>query len=100
PHPRTSTLLPYTTLFRSREDQYSALLKSVEEPGASTLWVLTTARLARVPATIRSRCQRVRFAPLAESVVSGVLRSQAGLDERSADRKSTRLNSSHQIISY
>src|SRR5204862_3865596 len=46
---------------RMREDQYSALLKSIEEPG-STVWVLTTSRLARLPATIRSRCQRVRFA--------------------------------------
>jgi DNA polymerase-3 subunit delta' len=58
---------------RMREDQYSALLKSIEEPGASTVWVLTTARLSRVPATIRSRCQRVRFAPLAESRVLEIL---------------------------
>ena len=58
---------------RMREDQYSSLLKSIEEPGASTIWVLTTSRLARVPSTIRSRCQR--------------------------DRKSTRLNSSHLRLS-
>ena len=45
---------------RMREDQYSAMLKSIEEPGASTVWVLTTSRLARLPATIRSRTQRVR----------------------------------------
>ena len=58
---------------RMREDQYSALLKSIEEPGASTVWVLTTARLSRLPATIRSRCQRVRFAPLTEAQVLEVL---------------------------
>src|SRR5262249_10317070 len=58
---------------RMREDQYSAFLKSIEEPGASTVWVLTTARLSRLPATIRSRCQRVRFAPLAEAEVLRVL---------------------------
>jgi DNA polymerase-3 subunit delta' len=58
---------------RMREDQYSALLKSIEEPGASTVWVLTTARLARLPATIRSRCQRVRFAPLGEPLIAGTL---------------------------
>src|SRR5439155_4290284 len=29
---------------RMREDQYSAMLKAIEEPGASSLWVLTTAR--------------------------------------------------------
>src|SRR5262249_12395307 len=43
---------------RMREDQYSAMLESIEEPGASTVWVLTTARPSRLPATIRSRCQR------------------------------------------
>src|SRR5262245_56465756 len=84
PHTASRRVVVVRDCDRMREDQFSALLKSIEEPGASTLWVLTTARLARVPATIRSRCQRVRFAPLAESVVSGVLRSQAGVDERSA----------------
>jgi DNA polymerase III subunit delta' len=54
---------------RMRGDQYSALLKSIEEPGASTVWVLTTSRLARLPATIPSRCQRVRFAPLPEGTI-------------------------------
>ena len=68
---------------RMREDQYSALLKSIEEPGATTVWVLTTSRLSRVPATIRSRCQRVRFAPLAEGAILGVL-SAAGVPEKEA----------------
>ena len=84
PHTASRRVVIVRDCDRMREDQYSALLKSIEEPGASTLWVLTTARLARVPATIRSRCQRLRFAPLAESVVSDVLRSQAGQDEKAA----------------
>ena len=63
---------------RMREDQYSAMLKSIEEPGASTVWVLTTARLGRLPATIRSRCQRVRFAPLDETAVAAFLAQRAG----------------------
>jgi DNA polymerase-3 subunit delta' len=67
---------------RMREDQYSALLKSLEEPGASTVWVLTTARPTRLPATIRSRCQAVRFRALDEAVVARVLREQAGVAER------------------
>lgn len=64
---------------RMREDQYSSLLKSIEEPGASTLWVLTTSRLSRVPSTIRSRCQRVRFAPLAEARICAFLIEQVEL---------------------
>src|SRR5439155_19197186 len=62
---------------RMREDQYSALLKSIEEPGLTTVWVLTTSRLHRVPATIRSRCQRVRFVPLTEASVTQFLTSRA-----------------------
>jgi DNA polymerase-3 subunit delta' len=69
---------------RMREDQYSALLKSIEEPGASTVWVLTTSRPSRLPATIRSRCQRVRFAPLAESLVAEFLEQRAGIPAKSA----------------
>ena len=64
---------------RMREDQYSALLKSIEEPGASTVWVLTTARLSRLPATIRSRCQRVRFAPLGEALIASTLENSLGV---------------------
>lgn len=69
---------------RMREDQYSSLLKSIEEPGASTIWVLTTSRLARVPSTIRSRCQRVRFAPLSETRIREFLMEQVEIDEPSA----------------
>jgi DNA polymerase-3 subunit delta' len=69
---------------RMREDQYSAMLKSLEEPGAATVWVLTTSRLSRLPATIRSRCQRVRFAPLPERAVVEFLRTRAGLDAEDA----------------
>jgi len=63
---------------RMREDQCSALLKSLEEPG-STVWILTTSRPARLPATIRSRCQRVRFAPLPEELLQRVLEEKAGV---------------------
>jgi len=63
---------------RMREDQCSAMLKSIEEPGASTVWVLTASRPTRLPATVRSRCQRVRFAPLAESLVATTLQERLG----------------------
>ena len=69
---------------RMREDQYSAMLKSIEEPGASTMWILTTSRSSRLPATIRSRCQRVRFRPLTESLIGQFLREKVGVDERDA----------------
>jgi len=69
---------------RMREDQCSALLKSIEEPGASTVWILTTSRPSRLPATIRSRCQRVRFLALSESTIGGFLERRAGVSARDA----------------
>ncbi|MEO8012348.1 MAG: DNA polymerase III subunit delta' [Dokdonella sp.] len=40
----------------------NALLKTLEEPSASTVIVLVSDRPARLPATIRSRCQRIAVA--------------------------------------
>ncbi len=43
----------------------NALLKTLEEPPAGTLLILTVARLERLPPTVASRCSRVRVkAPL------------------------------------
>ncbi len=64
---------------RMREDQYSAMLKSLEEPGASTLWVLTTSRPQRLPPTIRSRCLKVKFTPLSEDAIEGYLVERVGM---------------------
>lgn len=69
---------------RMREDQYSALLKALEEPGASTVWILTTARPPRLPATIRSRCQKVRLAPLSEARLRSFLETRANLPRSEA----------------
>ena len=84
PHTAVRRVVVVRDCDRMREDQFSAMLKSVEEPGASTVWVLTTSRLSRVPVTIRSRCQKVRFAPLSEALVRDVLMTQAGVDDKSA----------------
>ena len=84
PHTASRRVVVVRDCDRMREDQFSALLKSIEEPGASTLWVLTTAHLARVPATIRSRCQRVRFPPLPESLVRETLEREAGVEGKEA----------------
>src|SRR5258708_22168913 len=69
--PPRSTLFPYTTLFRSQSCQ-------------------TECCPAPRPPRYNARHRRTRSAP-----VPRVLRHRAG-----GDRKSTRLNSSHQIISY
>src|SRR5437773_5818525 len=69
---------------RMREDQYSAMLKTIEEPGASTVWVLTTSRPSRLPATICSRCQSVRFVPIGEGLIASFLEQRVGVASREA----------------
>lgn len=47
---------------------FDALLKTLEEPPAHAIFVLATTEIAKVPATIKSRCQLFEFrrVPLAE----------------------------------
>ncbi|MGH7193174.1 MAG: DNA polymerase III subunit delta', partial [Candidatus Saccharimonadales bacterium] len=55
----------------------NALLKTLEEPGAGTLLILVSARPARLPATIRSRCQMLRMLPPAADHALGWLNAQS-----------------------
>jgi DNA polymerase-3 subunit delta' len=51
----------------------NALLKTLEEPGPRTHFVLITATPDALLPTIRSRTQRVRFGPLPDAVVASLL---------------------------
>ncbi len=51
----------------------NALLKTLEEPPAHSLFVLVTCRPSALPATIRSRCQGIRFVPPAHTQVEAAL---------------------------
>ncbi|HEY7054893.1 MAG TPA: DNA polymerase III subunit, partial [Vicinamibacterales bacterium] len=48
----------------------NALLKTLEEPPPASLFVLVTARPDVLLPTVRSRCHRLRFGPLAEADVA------------------------------
>src|SRR2546426_8818039 len=75
--PPRSTLFPYTTLFRSR-------VRTVQRLAAYRRRLQQPARVKEPPDAFRNRTARVR-------------RDRA---VRLRDRKSTRLNSSHLVISY
>src|SRR5258708_26474932 len=77
--PPRSTLFPYTTLFRS-------LLREVD------------ADEAELGCFLPQLGQPAAAAGLAGEICVAVLCAELGSSQ--ADRKSTRLNSSHQIISY
>src|SRR5258708_24020311 len=85
--PPRSTLFPYTTLFRSKDAS-----REVSERGAIPLAAIKRVEFNAEPerkAELDHRTNNVAFR-LACGGISDIIR----------DRKSTRLNSSHQIISY
>src|SRR3989454_11100973 len=96
--PPRSTLFPYTTLFRSTNP---ILCPRLDSPYCllDFLWHLTlpALTLGLVGAASTARYQR---AAMLEVVRQDYVRTgrAKGLPER--DRKSTRLNSSHLVISY
>src|SRR5690606_13730804 len=67
-----------------------SLLKTLEEPPASTIIVLVTAYPDTLESTIRSRCRRLRFGPLAEADVERVLVASCGVEPRTARRLAAR----------
>ena len=55
------------------EEGIATLLKSLEEPPPETSFLVLAGAVDNVPDTILSRCQRVRFRPLAPDVMEGLL---------------------------
>src|SRR2546426_5052244 len=82
--PPRSTLFPYTTLFRSKP--------AAASPRAGV------GRIRRDGHFLREAVE-VKF-PLGKGVHIRLLHAQGKLDQGETDRKSTRLNSSHLVISY
>ena len=65
------------------EQAANALLKTLEEPTASTVFVLVVESEDDLPATIASRCRSVQFGRVREEVLVAALR-QRGLGEEQA----------------
>ena len=58
----------------------NALLKTLEEAKPNVAFILTATRSKRLLPTIRSRSQRLRFAPLESDVLKSILRAE-GVDD-------------------
>src|SRR5256885_7097726 len=84
--PPRSTLFPYTTLFRSHHDDLEAPVLEREDRGDARLY---SGAFVMGGDQDRDRRQRVTLHQPLEVLVLG-----------QPDRKSTRLNSSHLVISY
>lgn len=62
------------------EEAANALLKILEEPPSNTLFVLTTAQPNKLPTTVLSRCQQIRFSRLSEADVAQSLEKISSVD--------------------
>src|SRR5256885_7902056 len=90
--PPRSTLFPYTTLFRSNQ-------------GPEGIGVRRNRDVGMVHAAVEERChvlvlqQEMKLRPILQ-FDQDRLRQVSNLRAQGRDRKSTRLNSSHLVISY
>ena len=52
---------------------FNALLKTIEEPPPHVVFILATTEASKIPATIGSRCQRLRFKPISPEALARCL---------------------------
>ena len=57
----------------------NALLKTLEEPPSTSVFVLVTAQPDALLATVRSRCPQLRFAPLSAAEIAAHLQAAHGM---------------------
>lgn len=74
-----------------REEAQNALLKVVEEPPPDSAIIFVTNNPESILYTIRSRCQRVRFAPLKTTAVERILTEYYG-EEHTVARRAAALS--------
>jgi DNA polymerase-3 subunit delta' len=65
---------------RLTEEAANSVLKALEEPPATTRFILIASRLAECLPTIVSRCQVLRCGPLPDAAVRRILETQHGCD--------------------
>src|SRR5947208_12297945 len=92
--PPRSTLFPYTTLFRSYDGM--TLLKVKLTPTGGPVNLTAIRLTTTMPGSRATYVQAIKDQPIFWSTWAIRVPQAAG----ELDRKSTRLNSSHQIISY
>lgn len=69
---------------RITERGADALLKSIEEPPARTVWLLCAPNSEDLVATVRSRCRRVELCTPSASAITELLQRRDGIDEVTA----------------
>ncbi|MDD3268950.1 MAG: DNA polymerase III subunit gamma/tau [Syntrophomonadaceae bacterium] len=67
-------------------EAFNALLKTLEEPPESVIFILATTELQKIPATIRSRCQSYNFRRLSTGEIIARLEEVASSDGINLDQ--------------
>ncbi len=70
---------------------FDALLKTLEEPPPHAIFVLATTEIAKVPATIKSRCQMFEFRRVSLGEVADLLQAICAEEDVSIDRAALEL---------
>jgi len=70
---------------------FDALLKTLEEPPPHAIFVLATTEIAKVPATIKSRCQQFEFRRVSLAEVTSLLQEICDEEGVSIDRAALEL---------
>lgn len=70
---------------------FDALLKTLEEPPPHAIFVLATTEIAKVPATIKSRCQQFEFRRVSLDEVTSLLQAICDEEGVSIDRAALEL---------
>lgn len=71
---------------RAPSTSFDILLKTIEEPPPMTVLILLTDNIRRLPATVVSRCQKVRFVPVTASYIEQYLTDKKELSQEDAKR--------------
>src|SRR2546426_7508989 len=97
--PPRSTLFPYTTLFRSWSDLDARVGHDPHHVGEEGLRVLARQE-PDIQRGARQRWNDIRLVATLQAGDGDGVAEQRVVGEIAGDRKSTRLNSSHLVISY
>ena len=85
PHISHTRIIVLFSCEKMNRNAFNAILKRLEEPPAHTLFILLSDELARVPATIRSRCSLVNFRAPSFEIAKAWTQQQNIIEEQDID---------------
>ncbi len=106
---RESSLLPLSGKYRVyiideahmiTGDGFNALLKTLEEPPETVIFILATTNLEKVPKTIVSRCVLVQFGSAKKTEIVHMLKRIALAEKITVDEKVFELIADHSDLSF